>query len=261
MKLGVQVKNGSTAWFETRPLATIRVAMSEPRVAAQWVSDTATSGLSAGIDVHLLNAYSLALSSEDRAFQSVLANSKVNFPDGKPLALVTRFSKARLHQVRGPQLFNDVMRLGRSSRLKHFLLGSTEDTLRLLEAELVRRYPGVTIVGSFSPPFREMTNQELTDQDQVIRASGAHIVWVGLGTPKQDFEAHRIASEMPVIAIAVGAAFDFVAGTKPEAPAWMTKMGLEWVFRFATEPRRLWRRYLVGNVLFLRAVWAGSRAS
>jgi N-acetylglucosaminyldiphosphoundecaprenol N-acetyl-beta-D-mannosaminyltransferase len=92
----------------------------------------------------------------------------------------------------------------------------------------------------------------MREQDNDIRSASPDIVWVGLGTPKQDFEVSRLASE-GFMAIAVGAAFDFSAGTKKTAPSWMTTAGLEWLYRFGSEPRRLWRRYLVGNVIFLKS--------
>jgi N-acetylglucosaminyldiphosphoundecaprenol N-acetyl-beta-D-mannosaminyltransferase len=240
-----------------RDLATLPIALMRPGEAARWICRQALRPDSQGIDIHLLNAYSIALSHSDPKFRQTLSRAHLNLPDGKPLAWVTRFSRRPLHQVRGPQLFNDVMNLGRQTDVQHFLLGSSEETLTLLAAELRRRYPGVSIAGTYSPPFRVLTAADLRLQDQAILASGAQVIWVGLGTPKQDFEAQRIASAMPVISVAVGAAFDFVAGSKPEAPIWMTRVGLEWIFRFATEPRRLWRRYLIGNFVFLKAVWVG----
>ncbi|GAA5193163.1 hypothetical protein GCM10023346_17170 [Arthrobacter gyeryongensis] len=153
------------------------------------------------------------------------------------------------------------MDIGRNSNVKHFLLGSTNDTLRKLNEELTSRYPGIEIVGQLSPPFRDQSPSELAAQDKFISDSEAQIVWVGLGTPKQDFEVLRLANRLPVVAVAVGAAFDFVAGTKKEAPVWIRKIGFEWLFRLLSEPRRLWRRYLFGNFEFLRATLRNGRSS
>jgi N-acetylglucosaminyldiphosphoundecaprenol N-acetyl-beta-D-mannosaminyltransferase len=100
-----------------------------------------------------------------------------------------------------------------------------------------------------------MTDRERNEQDDAIRASGADIVWVGLGTPKQDIEAERIATATNTTTVAIGAAFDFAAGTLREAPSWLSRAGLEWLFRLAMEPRRLWRRYLIGNLVFIYAVF------
>lgn len=140
---------------------------------------------------------------------------------------------------------------GRSVGLRHYLLGSTGEALQSLSSELTRRFPGVVIVGMESPPFGSMTCEQIRQQDEAIVQSGASIVWVGLGTPKQDFEVHRLAHALPVTAVAVGAAFDFLAGNKKESPKWMRSLSLEWAFRLWSEPRRLWRRYLFGNLRFL----------
>ena len=238
----------------SRPVAGLPIRVTNPADAAQWVCETATGRSGEAIDVHLVNAYTVAVADKDPDFRALLRNAEANFPDGRPLAWVTSRSADPLTQVRGPDLFSNVMDQGREFGVRHFLLGTTDETLGLLRTELERRYPGVQIAGSYSPPFRALTEAEVAEQDALIRASGAHITWVGLGTPKQDFEAQRLARVLPGMAIAVGAAFDFIAGTKKEAPAWMTKSGLEWIYRLASEPRRLWRRYLVGNAVFLRSV-------
>ena len=226
---------------------------SSPQGACNAVISIARQGL--GRHVHLANAYTIALADKSTDYRHVLAAPALNFPDGKPIGWVSsmRGQSPRLEQVRGPQLFLDVFDQGRSHGIKHYLLGSTPDVLISLERELSRRFPGISLVGTASPPFRAMTAAEFKDQDEQIRASGAQIVWVGLGTPKQDIEAKRLAGSLPIVAIAIGAAFDFAAGTLSEAPAWSRKFGVEWCFRFAQEPKRLWRRYLFGNARFLKA--------
>jgi N-acetylglucosaminyldiphosphoundecaprenol N-acetyl-beta-D-mannosaminyltransferase len=207
-----------------------------------------------GADIHLLNAYSVALAEQNVDYRKCLLTATTNFPDGKPLSLFTRWTSSPLKQVRGPRLFENVMDEGRGRGVRHFLLGSTPETLEKLKNALEHRYPGVQIVGVMSPPFRELTAAEIVDQDAKIADTKPDIVWVGLGTPKQDFEAQRLARSGRFMAVAVGAAFDFSAGTKREAPNWMSAVGVEWLFRFASEPRRLWRRYLIGNVVFIYSV-------
>lgn len=205
--------------------------------------------------IHLANAYSIALADKSASFRGALAEPALNFPDGKPLEWLSAIKrqKPHLHQVRGPELFLNVFDRGRTQNIRHYLLGATPRTLELLVTSLGKSFPGVEIVGSESPPFRVLRPEELQAQDARIHDSGAQIVWIGLGTPKQDFEAARLAESIPIIAIAVGAAFDFAAGTSKQAPSWMTGAGLEWVFRFASEPRRLWRRYVFGNLRFIKA--------
>lgn len=208
-----------------------------------------------GTHVHLANAYTVALADKSENYSDVLAAPAVNFPDGKPIGWVSalRRQSPRLRQVRGPQLFLDVFDKGRASGIRHYVLGSTDEVLAKLKGNLHAQYPGIDIVGVESPPFRKLSAGELSEQDERIRESKADIVWVGLGTPKQDVEAQRIAGSLPVVAVAIGAAIDFAAGTTPVAPAWMTNAGLEWVYRFASEPKRLWKRYVFGNVRFLKA--------
>lgn len=215
-----------------------------------------------GRHVHLANAYTVALADKSSDYRDVLGRPAINFPDGKPISWISVLSRhaPRLKQVRGPRLFLDTIDIGRTSGVKHFLLGSTPDVLAALEKNLKSKFPGVIIAGTESPPFRPLDEGELDQQDRRIRESGAEIVWVGLGTPKQDFEAKRLALRLPVVAVAIGAAFDFAAGSAREAPNWMSAFGLEWVFRLACEPRRLWRRYLFGNVRFLVAALARSYA-
>lgn len=206
------------------------------------------------VSVHLVNSYTVALAAKDPDYRSILKSDlAVNFPDGKPLAIVSRFLGEELEQVRGPSLFELTMQRSQKTNIGHFLLGASEATLSKLEASLFSRYPDVKIVGSYSPPFRPMTHSEVEAQDAAILDSGAHVVWVGLGTPKQDYEAQRLA-EKGFLAVAVGAAFDFSAGTKPIAPPWMQTAGLEWLHRLASEPRRLWYRYLWGNTSFAKIV-------
>jgi N-acetylglucosaminyldiphosphoundecaprenol N-acetyl-beta-D-mannosaminyltransferase len=235
-------------------LAGIPVRISSPAAATRELISVAQSGSTQGRGVHLVNAYTLSLAHNDRSYAKLLQHAWANFPDGKPLAWVTRFSSNPLAQVRGPQLFQDVLSAGRDSDLKHYLLGGSEETLEQLKSALSAKFPGLRIVGSYSPPFRPQSDEELQAQDLHIQASGAEVVWVGLGTPKQDHETERLARALPIVACAVGAAFDFSAGTKKEAPKWMEKAGFEWLYRFGTEPRRLWKRYLIGNVVFLIAV-------
>lgn len=210
----------------------------------------------AGADVHLCNAYTLALADRDDDLRALLRAAAVNFPDGKSVTLVNRLRDraAPTQRVYGPDLFLDVLDRGRDAGLRHYLLGSTPDVLAAMERSLAERLPGLQVVGSHSPPFGETTAEERADQVRRIAATDAHVVWVGLGTPKQDVECAALAALHPAVFVAVGAAFDFVAGTKRQAPAWVGDWGLEWLFRLLTEPRRLWRRYLFGNARYLKAV-------
>ncbi|MCX8496119.1 MAG: WecB/TagA/CpsF family glycosyltransferase [Akkermansiaceae bacterium] len=203
----------------------------------------------------MANAYTIALADREDAYRRLI-NQGVAFADGRPVIWFSRLTRQtpEIQQVRGLDLFLDVLDVGRSSGVRHFLLGSTDEVLARLRASLAERFEGLEIAGSYSPPFRALTAEEIADQDELIRQSDADIVWVGLGTPKQDIEARRLTMSTARPAIAVGAAFDFASGALPIAPIWMQRSGLEWAFRLASEPRRLWRRYLFGNVRFVWAV-------
>ena len=240
------------------PCAGVPITACSPARAAQEVVRLATSGGDRGADVHLCNAYTLALADKEPDFHAMLGRAAYNFPDGKSVVwanqLLHRSSGVPGERVYGPDLFLDVMALGRTVGLRHFLLGSTPEVLTRLEGELARRFPGAEIVGVASPPFRTVTEKESLEQIARLVSSRAQIVWVGLGTPKQDWETARLAANVPAVFCAVGAAFDFVAGNKRQAPRWMQRRGLEWLYRLATEPRRLWKRYLFGNARFVTAV-------
>ncbi|WP_240484405.1 WecB/TagA/CpsF family glycosyltransferase [Pseudarthrobacter sulfonivorans] len=203
-----------------------------------------------------MNAYTVALASQSEVYRECLQQPAVNLPDGKPLTWASQLfgQNPVIRQIRGPQLFLDTFDVGQSAGIKHFLLGSTEEVLLKLRNNLLKQFPDAQIAGMESPPFRQLTAKEYAAQDDRIVRSGAHIVWVGLGTPKQDFEARRLVEATGLLAVAVGAAFDFAAGTVREAPAWVRNAGFEWLFRLLSEPRRLWRRYVFGNVTFIRTV-------
>ena len=209
-----------------------------------------------GIDIHLCNAYTLALADGDKDFRDLLNGAARNYPDGMSVVWANRIRNGKHlpnERVYGPDLFLDVLDQGQAKGVRHYLLGGAPETLDALEKEVRQRFPDANIVGSQSPPFRELSESELDEQARSISETNPQIVWVGLGTPKQDVEVERLAATLPYVFVAVGAAFDFVAGHKKQAPQWMQQRGLEWSYRLATEPRRLWKRYLYGNARFVYA--------
>jgi N-acetylglucosaminyldiphosphoundecaprenol N-acetyl-beta-D-mannosaminyltransferase len=247
----------STAAHAVVPCAGIPISALSPEDAAYKIIWLARAPLSAGVDVHLCNAYTLALADRDPSLHELLRAAMLNLPDGTPVVWANRLMHPDVEvpkqRVRGPGLFLDVFDYGQEVGLRHYLLGSTPDVLERLTANLLERFPAAQIVDVESPPFRELDDLERAEQLARIEASGAEVVWVGLGTPKQDIEVARMARESRRVFVAVGAAFDFAAGTKTEAAPWMQNNGLEWVHRLGQEPRRLWKRYLFGNARFVRA--------
>jgi N-acetylglucosaminyldiphosphoundecaprenol N-acetyl-beta-D-mannosaminyltransferase len=238
------------------PCAGVPITACPPDRAAELVVELALT-TDRGLDVHLCNAYTLALADADDSYRAMLGRASVNFPDGTPVVwanrLLHRDVEVPADRVRGPGLFLDVFERGSARGLKHYLLGGAPDVLEALERNLREQYPDALIVGAESPPFRPLTEAERDEQAERIAASGAHVVWVGLGTPKQDWECARLRDRLPLVFVAIGAAFDFAAGTKSSAPLWMQDHGLEWVHRLASEPGRLWKRYLFGNTRFVVA--------
>lgn len=220
-----------------------------------------------GVAVHFANAYTISLAARDHAYSSLLHRPEsLVMADGRPVV----WAAARIYhesdagagaweQVCGPDVMPAILQRSEATAVTHYFLGGTDETLAALVAEVGRRWPRARVAGWESPPFRPLTEAEQDSQVRRIRDSGASIVWVGLGTPKQDWEVVRLAERLPVVAVAVGAAFDFIAGTKPEAPGWVRRNGLEWGFRWVSEPRRLTRRYIVGNSRFIWAVGQSAR--
>lgn len=225
-------------------------------VAVEAVLVASSQGV--GIPVHFANAYTIALADTDPAYQRLFTHADAAvFTDGMPVVWAGRRAHPDLaaiwERVYGPDVMTAVLAASEAEGPGHYLLGGSPQTLALLKQRIAQQWPHARIVGAESPPFRALDANETAEQDQRIRDSGAQIVWVGLGTPKQDWEVRRLAAELPVVAMAVGAAFDFLAGMKPQAPTWMQRSGTEWVYRLVSEPRRLAKRYLWGNPRFVYA--------
>ncbi len=174
-------------------------------------------------------------------------------PDGMPLVWLSRLHGRRhVSRVYGPDLLIAVCQESIRAGYRHFFYGGAEGVPEALAAALLRRFPGLVVAGTYSPPFRPLTPEEDEQIVAMIDRARPDIVWVGLGAPKQEYwmAEHVGRLEAPVM-VGVGAAFDFHSGRKKQAPRWMQRSGLEWLFRLLTEPRRLWRRYLINNPLFL----------
>jgi len=166
-------------------------------------------------------------------------------PDGMPLVWVLRlFGERRTERVYGPDLMRKMTAVSSMRGYRQFYYGGAEGVADKLKQVLVNDYPDLPVAGVLCPPFRELTAEEDRAIVDAINAARPHIVWVGLSTPKQELwiARHLGRIEAPVM-VGVGAAFDFLAGTKCQAPRWMQRSGLEWLFRLCSEPRRLWRRY------------------
>lgn len=196
--------------------------------------------------VCITGAHGLIESQRDPALRDIHNKAGLVTPDGMPLVWMSRaLGNKRTERVYGPDLMREMTALSARRGYRQFYYGGAEGVAERLSQTLSQEYPGLKVAGCFCPPFRHLTATE--DEEVVSRINQARpdIVWVGLSTPKQEYwmASHLVRIKAPVM-IGVGAAFDFLSGLKSQAPVWMQKRGLEWSYRLATEPKRLWRRYL-----------------
>jgi N-acetylglucosaminyldiphosphoundecaprenol N-acetyl-beta-D-mannosaminyltransferase len=201
--------------------------------------------------VTICNVHVVVSASRDAAYREMINSADMATPDGAPVAwMLRRLGFANQPRISGPDLTEALCARCAAENLPVYFYGSTEPTLALLEKALRARFPSLQM-SMESPPFRALTAEEDAATVDKINASGAGIVFVGLGCPKQERWIAEHRGRVNAVMIGVGAAFDFHAGTVPRAPEWMRNNGLEWLHRLASEPRRLWKRYLVTNTLFI----------
>ncbi len=203
--------------------------------------------------VSVCNVHSVMSARRDERLGSVIANSEIATPDGVPLVWALRWTaRPEQERVYGPELMRRALVDEAGHGLNHFLYGSSDETLAALTAAISDFAPTAKLVGQISPPYRDVTAKERAEHLEAIRSSGADVVWVGLGMPKQELWMGEVRDELPGVAlVGVGAAFDFLAGNVKQAPRWMQRSGLEWLYRLIQEPRRLWKRYIWNNPAFV----------
>lgn len=198
------------------------------------------------------NVYSVVSMHQDDALAEAITHADLAVPDGMPVAWMLRSSGFSSQQrIDGPDFMSDYCAQAERRGEPVFFYGSTPQTLAAIQHWVDSTFPKLKVAGKRSPPFRNLSPEEDEDIVTQINASGARVVFVGLGCPKQELwmAAHR--GRINAVMIGVGAAFDYHAGTLKRAPPWMQEHGLEWLYRVCKEPRRLWKRYLVSNTLFI----------
>ena len=211
--------------------------------------------------VSALAVHGVMTGHDDDAHRRRLNGLDLVVPDGQPV----RWAIKWLHDVElpdrvyGPNLTLRLIEAAAEESVPVYFYGSKAETLALLKERMTKRYPGLKIAGMEPSKFRSITPAEKEEVVDRIKASGAKIVFVGLGCPRQEVWAYEYREDLRMPLIAVGAAFDFHAGTLPQAPKWMQDRGLEWVFRFWQEPTRLWKRYVLLNPKYLWSVARQSR--
>lgn len=202
--------------------------------------------------VALTNVNNVMEARQDPRFRGIQDSADLSLPDGMPLVWIGRLNGHHLRRrVYGPDLFLDFCRETEGKGYAHFFYGGAPGVGKQSVEEMKRRFPRMMIAGIYSPPFRELSRQEDAFVVEMINQAAPDVLWVGLGCPKQErwIYEHRDQLRVPVIA-GIGQAFDIYGGRARQAPAWMRENGLEWFFRLAHEPRRLWRRYLIYGSMF-----------
>lgn len=241
---------GTRKLYATRILS-VPVSLVDMQTAVRTILEWAGAGESGTVCVR--DVHGIMRCEEDPALRDVHERASMVTPDGMPLALVSRWRGHRTSRVPGPSLVEAVFEASRNTGIRHYLYGGKQGVAEKMAANLMARYPGVEIVGTVSPPFGQASPDEDERDVEAIRQARPHLVWVGMSSPKQDFWIDEHAGRLPgMVLLAVGAAFDFHSGAIKRAPVWMQNSGLEWLHRLSSEPRRLWRRYLV---LAPRFVW------
>ena len=232
----------------------IPLAISDYEHVLDWMDALIAAGQRAYVTAAAVN---LVMSAhEDPATREAVLAATLAVPDGQPLVWALRALGHRAAtRIYGPDLMAAFCARAAASRTPMYLYGGrSEEALELLEERLRERFPGLVIAGGFSPPFRELGEAENERALAAINSSGASVVWVGTGQPKQELWMLRARPYLTApLLVGVGAAFDFHAGLVSQAPRWMQRTGLEWSYRLSREPRRLWRRYARYNPMFVAA--------
>jgi N-acetylglucosaminyldiphosphoundecaprenol N-acetyl-beta-D-mannosaminyltransferase len=194
----------------------------------------------------------------DEHFREILNSSLLTTPDGMPTVWVGKSTgHSEMGRVFGPDLMLNLCRESVSCGLKHFLYGGQPGVADELKRSLQERFPGLQIVGTYTPPFRQLNSEEQRQLAQQVKSVRPDIFWVGLSTPKQErFMAEYLPKLDASIMLGVGAAFDLHTGRMKDSPEWIKNAGLQWAHRLAQDPRRLWKRYFINNPKFIAAIAA-----
>jgi N-acetylglucosaminyldiphosphoundecaprenol N-acetyl-beta-D-mannosaminyltransferase len=248
---------------EQAPILGVPLAVTDYDRTLDWIDAAVQLGAREYLCVAAV--HTVMESREDDALREAVDGAAFTVPDGQPLAWALRKLGHDIDaRVYGPELMDRACARSAGSGQRHYLYGGRDDkALAQLVANLLDRHPDLQLAGGYSPPFRELADSELDEIAARINAARPDVVWVGIGVPKQEkwMAVMRDRLDAPVL-VGVGAAFDFHAGLVPQAPAWMQRRGLEWLFRLVQEPRRLFRRYARHNPRFVAGFarqWAAHR--
>lgn len=198
------------------------------------------------------NVHTTIMAYDDPEYMKVQNDGIMAIPDGGPLSSLGRkkgFDNMR--RTTGPSYMEEIFKISVQKGYRHFFYGSTEETLKKMRSKLIEEYPGLQIAGLYSPPFRNLTEQEEKEIINMINENAPDFVWVGLGAPKQEKWMNLHKEKVRGFMVGVGVGFDYLAGNISRAPQWMQKLNLEWLYRMLQDPKRLFKRYLYTNIKFI----------
>ena len=198
------------------------------------------------------NVHTTVTAYKDPSYRSVQNNAIMALPDGGPLSSVgQKRGYSQMSRITGPSYMEEILKCSSQYGYKHFFYGSSKETTDKMVEVIKKRYPGISIVGVYNPPFRPLTEEEDKQVIQMITDAKPDFVWVGLGAPKQEIWMAEHQGKIPGLMVGVGAAFDYLAGNIQRAPDWMQRANLEWFYRLCQDPKRLFKRYFVTNTSFI----------
>lgn len=239
--------------LSTEPLLSVNVHCTNYAQAVEQVSEWIEHAVDSTRYIVQSNVNSIVVAQENPYYATVIRGADLSVPDGMPLVWLLRLKGHQIKdRVYGPDLMLLLCEEAAKKGWRCFLYGGAPGVPEQLKEVLEKRFPGLNIVGTYSPPFRELTADEDREICRMINDTKPDILWVGLGSPKQDIWMYEHREKLDVSVMhGVGAAFDFLTGRVKQAPRWMMNAGLEWLFRLFQEPRRLWRRYTLTNAKFI----------
>ncbi len=236
--------------------------LSIPTAAERIFEAAARAGFAGYVTV--TGVHGVMESQRDEELKRIHNRSFLSTPDGVPMVWLARWNGfGGVERVYGPDLMLEIFRQSEAGGERHFLFGGGDGVAQLLAEKLREKFPKTNIVGTVTPPFRPLTDAEEAELVRKLAEKKPHFFWVGLSTPKQERFMSGFLARYPeltdgwkhgLVMFGVGAAFDFHAGLLRQAPSWLQRCGLEWLFRLVMEPRRLWKRYFVNNTAFIRAI-------
>jgi N-acetylglucosaminyldiphosphoundecaprenol N-acetyl-beta-D-mannosaminyltransferase len=228
----------------------------------EWLMDYTTNNIEklSGDYMCVTNVHVTVTAYENPEYMAIQNGAVMAIPDGGPLSSVGRKrGYLQMQRTTGPSYMEEVFKVSVKNGYRHYFYGSTEETIEKMKKKLQEKYPGIDIGGSYSPPFRELTEEEDKKIIEKINNSNSDFVWIGLGAPKQERWMAKHMGKISGFMVGVGAGFDYFAGNIKRAPKWMQNCNLEWLYRLCQDPKRLFKRYFQTNTKFLWHIYVNGK--